>query len=372
MSPKSSTDITFLARSSLQHLLAALQCANYRCLGPQARAGAIVYDDIQHVDQLPQGLRDHQAPGSYRLEPSDEPFWFGWANGAQAIKPQVFSPREVLWQVERNEQGLHFRPHLPATQPMAIIGVRACDLAALKLMDQHFLHGQQVDAHYQQRRQPLFLVAVNCIRASANCFCASTGDGPEVKQDFDLLLSEIEEGFIAQAGTAAGEAILQSLPTEAVTLVQQQRAGELMAQARQMQTRTLNADATRQAITRHLDSAVWHKVSETCLSCANCTAVCPTCFCSAEQDQGDLNLQQSEHVREWDSCFTLGHSYIHGQQVRSDTRQQYRQWAVHKLSTWFDQYGRSGCVGCGRCISWCPVGIDITAVAAQLVADESA
>jgi predicted aldo/keto reductase-like oxidoreductase len=97
--------------------------------------------------------------------------------------------------------------------------------------------------------------------------------------------------------------------------------------------------------------------------------VCPTCFCTTVEDHGDLAGESAERVRHWDSCFTLDFSYLHGGSVRQETRSRYRQWITHKLASWIDQFGESGCVGCGRCITWCPVGIDITEEAAAIRAD---
>jgi formate hydrogenlyase subunit 6/NADH:ubiquinone oxidoreductase subunit I len=111
-------------------------------------------------------------------------------------------------------------------------------------------------------------------------------------------------------------------------------------------------------------------VAQRCLACTNCTLVCPTCFCVAVEDTTDLAGDHVERHRRWDSCFTAGHSYVHGGSVHASTASRYRQWMTHKLSTWFDQFGSSGCVGCGRCIAWCPAAIDITEEAAAITGTE--
>lgn len=357
----------FLARNHFQCLIDVLNEAGYRCIGPTVKQGAIVYDVLDDVAQLPQGVKDRQSPGSYSLQPDADPRWFSWANGPQALKPEVFSPRSVMWRVVREETGLVFQPVHTKTEPTAVIGVRACDLAALTLNDRHFLEGSYPDSDYQARRESLFLIAVNCTSPAETCFCASTGDGPRATSAYDLVLSELEDGFLIEAATAAAEKILSALPTTPATSAQEAAAVESIEQAAHSQSRSMDVDNLREKIKASLlDDAVWNDVSEQCLSCGNCTSVCPTCFCFSENDDGGLQLDESEHVRQWDSCFTQGHSYIHGLTVRNNTSQRYRQWIVHKLDTWHDQYDRSGCVGCGRCISWCPVGIDITAVARKI------
>jgi len=342
-------------------LLDALRRRGYQCVGPQVKEGGIVYAPLTSVDDLPRGVNDQQSPGEYRLRDSGGARCFAWANGAQALKPLLFAPRETLWRVERGEDGhIHFRETLPAVSAIAVIGVRACDLAALRIQDKIFLQGAHPDPYYAARRGGLFLVAVNCSHPAQTCFCASTGDGPSAVDGYDLVLDELDEGFLVAAGSDTGAALLDDL-TLAVTSDAQRRAVERQhAVAVQAQTRRLPSRNLRDALFANLEHPRWQEVADRCLSCGNCTMVCPTCFCHAEQDQAQLDGASSEHQREWDSCFTQGHSYIHGLTIRADTRSRYRQWLTHKLGSWHDQFDTSGCVGCGRCISWCPVGIDIT------------
>ena len=122
----------------------------------------------------------------------------------------------------------------------------------------------------------------------------------------------------------------------------------------------LRYDGIRDLLYDNLEHPRWSDTAGRCLSCGNCTMVCPTCFCSTVEDVTDVSGTQAERVRHWDSCFTSEHSYIHGGATRVTTKARYRQWLTHKLASWIDQFGTSGCVGCGRCITWCPVGIDIT------------
>ena len=111
---------------------------------------------------------------------------------------------------------------------------------------------------------------------------------------------------------------------------------------------------------RNYENPRWIEVANRCLTCGNCTLVCPTCFCNTIYEATDLAGKHAERWRKWDSCFNVDFSYIHGGSIRSSPMSRYRQWMTHKLATWIDQFGTSGCVGCGRCITWCPVGIDIT------------
>lgn len=352
-------DSHFIRTKQLQVLINHLLNDGYSCVGPVVKEGTVLYQDITSVEQLPLGYRDIQKPGHYSLIEEQETSYFGFANGPQALKPFLFSPNETLWKSKRNENGeITFFPAEHKIQKRAVIGVRACDIAALKLQDQHFLQQQYTDTAYQARHKNLFTVAVNCNNPADTCFCASTGDGPFLQDYFDIALTELKQGFIIEAQSIAGEKILNQLDTEMLTREHKLEAEQLKKNAASQQRKLPDLDI-RTRLVSELNNEAWHDIATQCLSCGNCTAVCPTCFCHSEHDVAELDGTTTEHIRQWDSCFTEGHSYIHGITIRSETSQRYRQWLTHKFSAWYEQYGRSGCVGCGRCISWCPVGIDV-------------
>jgi ferredoxin len=134
--------------------------------------------------------------------------------------------------------------------------------------------------------------------------------------------------------------------------------------------RSMESFDVRDLLARNLEHPHWDDVADRCLTCGNCTMVCPTCFCTAVEDETDLAGAEVERSRVWDTCFSVDYSYIHGGSIRPSGRSRYRQWMTHKLGTWHDQFGSSGCVGCGRCITWCPVAIDITEEVAAIRASE--
>lgn len=364
--------------AQLDTLVATLMAQAYECHGPVVENGAIVMRELAVPDGLPRGLQAEQAPGHYRLTRDPLNRYFAWANGPQAIKPQVFAPKESMWRVERDAAGaLQFAAVLPEIPKQAIIGVRACDLAALALQDAHFLRDGRRDAHYAQRREQLFLVAVQCAVPASTCFCASTGDGPTPTTGYDISLAELAEGFVVVAGSDKGAAVLGALNLSRATpqqidAAQQQGQAAAASQTRSLPGRlSLSGGNLRDVLMSQLEHPRWDDVATRCLACGNCTAVCPTCFCHAEMDVPSLDGQASEHERKWDSCFGESHGHLHGTNVRPDIRGRYRQWLTHKLATWNDQFGRSGCVGCGRCIAWCPVGIDLTEEVAALTTGEA-
>jgi sulfhydrogenase subunit beta (sulfur reductase) len=359
-----------LVRDDLDCLFGALRERGYRVVGPTLRDGAIVYADLESSADLPAGWTDAQAPARYRLERRDDAALFGYAVGPHSWKAELLPPRVRLWQAGRD---LEIEAPVPDTGSTAFIGVRPCELSAIAVQDRVFVGGRYQDADYAARRTGAFIVAVDCGDPSELCFCTSVGGGPEAHEGFDLALTELlepEHRFLVRAGSQIGEEVLGDLPVRDATDADLEAAGLVVARAaRDMEGRFDSSDV-HDLLLRNLDSTRWDEVAERCLTCGNCTMVCPTCFCTHVVDSSSLDGATSERTRVWDTCFSLQYAEMHGGNTRPTPRSRYRQWLTHKLATWEDQFGMSGCVGCGRCIAWCPVGIDIREEVAAIRAEE--
>jgi ferredoxin len=367
---------TVIAPQGLDQLIATLRSLGFRVLGPSVRDGAIVYDDIQGAAELPAGWADEQDGGSYRLVRRDDDARFGYAVGPHSWKRFLFRPELRLWQARRSESGeLVVEEEPAADQPMAFIGVRSCELHAIEIQDRVFMGGRHADRDYATQREGAFLVAVNCITPGGTCFCTSMGTGPTVDTGagYDIALTELlvgEHRFVAEAGTERGASVLAGLTGRPATRADLDAAGAATDAAAAQMGRTMDVSDIRDLLARNLEHPRWDDVAARCLSCGNCTQVCPTCFCSSVEDGSDLTGDTATRTRVWDTCFSVDYSHIHGGSIRPSSRARYRQWMTHKLATWIDQFGTSGCVGCGRCITWCPVGIDITEEVSAIRATE--
>ena len=358
----------------LDELIQALAARGYTVVGPRVRDGAIVYEEISSMADLPEGLTDEQEGGTYRLREREDDALFGFNNGPNSWKHHLFPPNLTLWKAKRAEDGAITYEEQEGMHPRyAFIGVRSCDLAAILIQDKVFIGGSYTDADYEARRRDAFIVVVNCSKAGNTCFCVSMDTGPRSESGYDLALTELkgdEHRFLAEAGSDRGREVLAALGPVEATESDYQAAAEVSEKCASQMGRELDTDGIKELLYGNMEHPRWDEVSERCLTCGNCTLVCPTCFCHTVEDMSDLAGEQAERVRRWDSCFTLDHSYIHGGSVRNSPSSRYRQWMTHKLATWIDQFGTSGCVGCGRCITWCPVAIDITEEAAAIRATD--
>lgn len=353
-----------------EHLLKALGAGGYKIQAPVIRDQAIVIDEIKSAGELPVGWREEQDRGYYRIKKRADNSYFGYLVGAHSWKKFLFPPSVPILEAKRTGNGFQFSATNDTLPPTAFLGMRPCDLKALEILDRVLLGSEYLDPIYQKRRQQIFIVAVNCTEPGSNCFCVSMESGPRAATGYDIVLTELidasRHNFLAQAGTEKGNQILQQVPSEKASLDILKVSEEAVQAAARKMSKRIDTAGIKEMLYANAEHPRWEEVARRCLSCANCTLVCPTCFCASIDDYTDLTGETATRVRRWDSCFTLDHSYIHGGSIRPSVKSRYRQWLTHKLAAWHDQFGSSGCVGCGRCITWCPSGIDITEEAAAI------
>ena len=360
--------------AALAALHGALVGAGYRVIGPTVRDGAIILSELGSADQLPFGWGVSLEPGGYRIRRRDDTAAFGHSAGPQSWKQFLHPPREKVWSARRVADGFEVEAAGEAPPRLAFFGVRPCDLRAIAIQDQVLGRGEHDGSRYAARRSGVFIVAVNCTEPGETCFCTSMGAGPQAGPGYDLALTELvgdgAHGFLVDIGSAAGAEMFAGVPARPADHATEDRGRSAVADAAGRMGRSMPADALHGLMERSYGASRWDDVASRCLTCGNCTMACPTCFCTTVEDVSDLSGDHAERWQLWDSCFDLDFSRLHGGPVRSSPRSRYRQWLTHKLGTWHDQFGSSGCVGCGRCIVWCPVGIDLTEEVAALQAEE--
>jgi len=352
----------------LQELFSALEKRGYSLIGPTIRDGAIVFDSLQSVADLPKGWTDDQRAGSYALHKRNDDALFGYVVGPVSWKKFLFPPRIKLLSATKNGHGFHVDNDPSAgeasARKLAFVGIRSCELSAMALNDKIFTAGEYADPAYKKIRESTFLVAVDCLVPGGTCFCTSMKTGPRADEGFDLALTEIASGgshwLGVRAGSALGSELLAEVEHREATPAEEECAVAATTAAADHMGRHVSMENVKEMLYANFDDQMWEDIAKRCLTCANCTMVCPTCFCSTVEDTTDLTGTRAERIRRWDSCFTMEFARVAGGNMRPSSKARYRQWFMHKFAFWEDQFGRSGCVGCGRCITWCPVGIDVT------------
>lgn len=355
----------FCTPEQFQRLLSLVQQDGYKLLGPTIHNEVIIYDELQSSQDLPIGWMDEQDPGYYRLKRRNDQAYFGYNLGPHSWKKYLFPPHEKLFSARKQENGLVvFQETEPVLEKMAFIGVRACEIQAILIQDRVFNHKTHVYKQYKERRENLFIMAVNCTRSVNTCFCVSMGAGPAVSEGYDLALTEVIDDqnhyFIIVIGSDKGRFFCDQLELPQAGKEDCQEAQVRIEANENHMIRNVDNQNVHTMLEKSWECKRWDTVAKRCINCANCTLVCPTCFCSDTEDKVSLDGSQVDRWQNWDSCFNLSHSFIHGGSIRQSAKSRYRQWLTHKFGTWWDQFGLSGCVGCGRCITWCPVGIDVT------------
>lgn len=366
-----------LDRDGLEALVVALLAQGRTVVGPTVRDGAVVLAELTSAAQLPYGWGVETDAGRYRLVPRADGAAFAHSAGPQSWKTFLHPARERLWSADRTPEGEVVFTEEDAEPPSyAFLGVRPCDLRAIAVQDRVLTGGRFEDSGYGRRRRDALMIAAECTEPGGTCFCVSAGGGPAADGGYDLALTEVVDGgghrFLVRVGSEAGARLLEQVPHRAADRGLEDSARDVMDAARERMGRTLPEVDLRDLLTGSPGAARWDDVAARCLTCGNCTMVCPTCFCVTTEEVTDLTGDHAERWQRWDSCFDLDFSYLHGGPVRTSGRSRYRQWLTHKLATWYDQFGSSGCVGCGRCITWCPVGIDITEEVAALHSEREA
>jgi len=359
-----SGDTLVLEREHLQEVFDSLHKRGYSTIGPVAADGAISYKPIAVAAELPVGWTDEQSPGYYRLKRGEDGRVFDYLSGSQSWKRWLFPPERPMFKAARTDNGMEFSAESTEPKLIALIGVRPCELAAINIQDRVFMGDRYSDPIYAANRREAFILTVNCSRSGGTCFCASMKTGPKAEAGFDVSLTEISESgrnyFVVEVGSELGAGVMSSVRHTSAGGAEKTAVARTVARTAESMGRRLDTAGIRDLLFRNLGHPEWEKVGARCLGCTNCTMVCPTCFCTTVEDRTSLGGETAERVSIWDSCFTIDYSRVAGGVMRQSAGSRYRQWLTHKLASWIDQFGSSGCVGCGRCITWCPVGIDLT------------
>lgn len=317
---------------------------------------------LELVDEL---IREYQVIGpkdelSYGEINSASELYLSDGKPTKSLKEWFFPQREVLFEYHLHAQEVRLiAPSTIADVARVVVAARPCDAAALSILDSVFAW-DYLDSFYLRRREQTVIISLACEQPAKSCFCTSLGGSPAATEGSDLLLSPLRDVYHVQVITERGKALVEKY-AEFFQESDERRNRQARLLEDTWRERVLK-EVDIESLTRSLDfeDPVWENITQQCVDCGICTFLCPTCHCFDIQDEGSLDA--GARIRLWDSCAFRAFTKTAAGEPRPTHYSRYRQRIMHKFQYYPENFGRVLCVGCGRCIEHCPVGIDITEV----------
>lgn len=332
----------------------------YKIVAPVLKDNVIQLSYVENIEELPFGYEEIEEKNFYRVEKSDENYLFTYVRPSIPYKRYLNPPEFTFLKVYKENGKLRFEEY-KRIEKLAFFDIRSCDLKGISILDDVFLYKNDFpDSFYKEIRENLFIVAVSCIKPSNVCFCASIGISPKPKENFDILITELEDKLLIETKTEKGKDVVKKLKYKMATEEEIKKAEEIEKICIDKMKRKMDINGFSEILYKNIESSIWEEIGKRCLACTSCTQLCPTCFCFDIIERNDIEKGISERVRIYDSCFNPSFATVHKFNIRESIASRYRQWYMHKFAYWKDQFNQIGCVGCGRCITWCPAYIDVT------------
>ncbi len=242
-------------------------------------------------------------------------------------------------------------------KPRIIMGIRPCDATALTLLDTVFDQEDYRDPYWSAKRDATLLIGMGCVEPPQTCFCTTVGYGPFSHAGLDAMITEVVDSYMVEVFSDRVNELFSDLPI--ASQAQENLVNDIQLRAKKSMSPAFETTNLKGTLDQIFESDYWEKIAESCLGCGICTFLCPTCFCFDIVDE----VQRNERVRNWDTCmFRIYSQEASGHNPRPTRSERTRQRLMHKFSYWLDHIGKIGCTGCGRCVRYCPVGLDIRAM----------
>jgi ferredoxin len=327
-----------IERSAMDSLIGLLHKKGYQVFGPVHKGPDYVFGSINKASELA----------------------LDYVTTILSPKKYLYPPSEKLFKFNSETFAINASD---GTGKQAILAVHPCDLSAISFLDKVRTSGTFEDPKYKERRDNTLIIGMNCGKSGDQCFCASFGTGPDAKQGYDLLLTDLGDRYLVETGSDSGKAVVTDLKLKKASAADSQEKDRRTKSVRQSIKRSINTEGLPKQLDKNFNHEIWAKLKDDCYSCGSCTTVCPTCYCYNVVDNLDFSLKEGERVRNWDSCqlFEFG-AVAQGGNFRRERDSRVKQWIYHKLNYSQPQFGSFGCTGCGRCIKNCTKGIDVTDV----------
>ena len=291
-------------------------------------------------------------------------FRLDFQNTYLSPKDLFFPQSEKMFEfsAQRGEEGAFILQEIQGKpRPKLVFGLRPCDAKAFFVLDKIFQNDQYTDPYWMDKRQAAVLIGLGCNQPCPTCFCTSVGAGPFHEQGLDALAFDLGDKLLLKTLTPKGEEVLKKAQGLSPADTKDQAQGqEIKKQAEAaIKSRVETDQIDKRTVLELFEAPHWEVVQERCLNCGVCTFVCPTCHCFDIQDE--VHGQTGVRLRNWDYCmswlFTMHGS---GHNPRATKKERVRQRFMHKFKYIpLKRDGEIGCVGCGRCVTLCPVNIDV-------------
>jgi ferredoxin len=340
----------------LKRLFEKLASDGYEIVGPKIVDGVIRLVHLKSFDEIATNVSDIQEPGSYKLV---EGSFF--RHGLDAPKRYLYPPSLRLYRIDKD---LKVHIETPGDRKIAFFGIKPCDSAAIAVQEKVF--EQNGESYFLTLRKNSIIIVENCIEPGNTCFCATMGTGPKAVKGFDISYTKIDGSIVFEAGSEKGLRYLEELNLELADSELSRKYLKVLDESAAKARADFTTDDLPEQLELGMESPIFKEIAEKCLGCANCNLVCPTCFCFDVYDVPNLD-GSADRIRVWDGCLTYKYALVSGGNFRPDLWARYRHWLLHKFSFWVKQFETFGCVGCGRCITWCPVGIDVRESVSQVL-----
>jgi sulfhydrogenase subunit beta (sulfur reductase) len=259
-------------------------------------------------------------------------------------------------------------------RPRVLFGIRPCDLSAIRILDIFYL-GRTKDVYYETRRNRTVLVSIACNQPDPTCFCLGLGTGPFLRSGFDLQLTDLGDRFLAEAGSEAGASMVRDFPhifTQPSQADEEDLYEARLASQSRFEKRVNLEYVRKRILAGEVSDAFWESVAVRCFECGGCVYNCPVCTCFNVIDR-PAGPDTGKRIRLWDTCMFKGFTRMAGGVLPAEAKiNRTKRWFHHKLVHWPAQFGKFGCVGCGRCAVSCPGKIDMAAVALKIKGSDQA
>lgn len=342
---------------SLEKLILALKSRGLAVLAYKLQGDLPVFGEVGSLRDILVEYSDLQSPGSYKLVKDMRGFF---RHSQYSPKYFLHPPIQDVYEVSDDFNIAQTRTN---PVPTALFGIKPCDLAAIEVLDKIL----ECDDVYQARRSSIaYIIVEECVEPGGTCFCGSVGAGPSVTKGYDVAYTRLDDKVLFKVGSSKGMELIEKLGLAKAPEKLLRKYEELLVDAKRKASRLPPLETIAKALEDVAPAEeFWRYVSARCVGCTNCNMVCPTCFCTEFVDYANLT-GNARRERQWFGCLSYTYGQVAGQHFRPELLMRYRHFVLHKFVFYQKQIGLPGCVGCGRCITWCPMGIDLREVVSRV------